>query len=210
MRSIEPMPENPWPHDMTLRIQDSPRALLELLWVREAHGLAPPDDDPPPKLVDTPSPATGPRVSAATRMEWESSWSQLWRDVVAHVGLDVDQRAFDRLQGTADASPERAELLRSIVGPSWRDRFGDTAFDDRSYREWQDRDRPDPRPRRLEDTPERRDLDALIPAWRAGLTTVVTIPCVSAYARRVGNVLVTTNAVRRSSDSYRRALSVFR
>jgi hypothetical protein len=65
-------------------------------------------------------------------------------------------------------------------------------------------------PTRLEDQPERRDLAALIPAWRAGLTTIVTIPCAGEFTLRIGeNALLTTAATREDSDSYRRALSMF-
>ena len=62
----------------------------------------------------------------------------------------------------------------------------------------------------LEDAPERRDLVALIPAWRAGLTKIVTIPCVGEYVRRLGpHGLLMTDATREDSDAYRRALGSF-
>ena len=62
----------------------------------------------------------------------------------------------------------------------------------------------------LENSPERRDLEALIPAWRAGLTKVVTIPCRGDHTRRVGdNALLVTDETRADSERDRRALAAF-
>ena len=36
MRSMSPIEGNPWPHDMTISIDDSPHVVMELLWVLEA------------------------------------------------------------------------------------------------------------------------------------------------------------------------------
>lgn len=36
MKSMFPMPGNPWPHEMLFTIEDDSAALLELLWLREA------------------------------------------------------------------------------------------------------------------------------------------------------------------------------
>lgn len=47
-----------------------------------------------------------------------------------HAGRENDPRLFDRIQKTADGSPERAALLREIVGPDVRVHFGHDAFDD--------------------------------------------------------------------------------
>ncbi|MDP3951002.1 hypothetical protein [Microbacterium sp.] len=120
---------------------------------------------------------------------------------------------FDELQTTAYGSTERADLLHRIIGPTWRDEFGDSAFDHRSYSTWSQSGMDAylaAMPRRLEEEPERRDLSALIPAWRAGLTKIVTIPCVGEFTRTVGeSALLMTAATRDESDRYRRALSTF-
>ncbi len=55
MRSMFPMPDNPWPHDMAITVEDSPHALLELLWIREAWQLDAEGPDLPPELADTPA-----------------------------------------------------------------------------------------------------------------------------------------------------------
>lgn len=213
MRSNAPIPRNPWPHDMSITVDDRPHPLLELLWIREAYELQPQGDDLPPLLLDTPMTVQDPAVNAETRDEWEAAWPHIWRAAVVHAGQDSDPRLFDELQTTADRSTERADLLHRIIGPSWRDNFGDSAFDDNSHSTWSQRGMDahlTAVPTRLEDQPERRDLPALIPAWRAGLTKIVTIPCSDEFTRRVGeNALLMNAATRENSERYRRALSTF-
>ncbi|MBD3942662.1 hypothetical protein IF188_13245 [Microbacterium sp. NEAU-LLC] len=212
MRSTSPIPGNPWPHDMAITVEDRPHTLLELLWVREAHGLRiEGDDDLPPMLTDTPGPAAP--VDEATRARWQETWPRVWRAAAAHAGRDDTAELMGRLQTTANGSPERLALLQELVGPSWRDEFGDDAFDDDSYREW--RDHGDERHRsgighRLVDSPEHRDLADLIAAWQAGLTKIVTIPCVGEFQRRLSpTAMLMTATTRADSAAYRRALQAF-
>lgn len=109
--------------------------------------------------------------------------------------------------------PDRENLLRDMMGPTWRDEFGDAAFDDPSYNDHEHsafEERAAARPHTLTEDPEHRDLEALIPAWRAGLTTIITIPCQGEHTRRVGdNALLVTARTRADSVAYRRALSSF-
>lgn len=213
MRSTRPMPGNPWPHDMVITVDDRPHVLMELLWVREAYGLEPTSDDLPPLLVDTPETARVVAATATQHSAWEEAWSRIWHAAVRHAGREDDHEAFERLHGTAPGSPGRAELFTQIIGPTWRDEFGDKAFEDSSYAAWSqrgwDRHRASSPPA-LDEAPERRDLEALIPAWRAGLTKVVTIPCRGEFVRRISDrALLLTEAVRAESVAYRRALSSF-
>lgn len=208
MRSIWPMKGNPWPHDMVISVDDDPHQLVELLWVREAWGLHP-AGSLPPLLTDPPPPVGDPD----DREAWEAAWPEVWADVVRHAGVLVDHSRFEEdLRGTADGSPERANLFRQLIGPTWRDRFGDAAFDS-SYRAWSERrfhalHRQRTRP--LAETPERRALDALIRAWKAGLAKVVTIPCRGEYTRTLGgSVLLMTESTRSDPDRYAEALGTF-
>jgi len=212
MRSARPIPGNPWPHEMTITVDDAPSTLLELLWIREAYDLHL-DDDLSPLLTDAPEAANGSVLSESTRATWEQAWPRMWRAATQHSGRDQEPSQFERLQRTANGSPERLQILHEIVGPSWRDGFGDAAFADASYREWSQR-RSDKQVsamgRPLDESPEHRDLDALIRAWRAGLTKVVTIPCRGEFSRTVtGNALLMTDTTRADSSAYRRALNSF-
>jgi hypothetical protein len=207
MRSYAPMPGNPWPHDMIIEVDDSPHALIELLWMREARGLRPSGDDLPPLLIDTPD-----RVpEAIDNTGWTEAWPVVWSAAIEHAGLIRDPSIFARLQATADRSPERAELLEQIVGPTARDTFGE-AFDD-SWASWSTAQfdaRQRMRPHALEDHPERRSLDSLIAAWRRGLTKIVTIPITGDYVRVIGpHALLTTDAIRADPARYSEALAAF-
>jgi hypothetical protein len=206
-----------WPRAMTITVDPKPTFLLELLWVREAHDLRPEGEGLPPLLTDTPARVTDSSISDAVRSQWRAAWPELWHAAAAHAG--VNRRStlfaeFAKLKRTADGSPERADLVGRILGPHWRDAFGDAAFRDGGYGAWAEAG-PYARLAALcaapeEDDPERRDLDALLPAWRAGLTTFVTIPCRGEFVQRIGpNALLVTDATRDDSASYRRALAAF-
>jgi hypothetical protein len=213
VRSSEPMPGEPWPHDMMLTIEDRPNALLELLWIREAYGLAPRGHDLPPLLREAPAAVADAAFGADARAAWEKAWPAAWHDTLAHAGTDRDPRIFDQLQATPVGSAERAALLRRLTGPSWADAFGSDAIDGSSYRAWSENGAAAHMAAlstRLEDSPERRDLAALIPAWRAGLTIIITIPCAGEFTHRVGrNALLVTDSTRAESAAYRRALESF-
>jgi len=213
MRSEQPIPGDAWPHEMTISVEDRPSALLELLWIREAYDLQAGADHLPPSLVHTPPPAKNPAITPTARTAWEQAWPRIWSAAAAHAGAEADPGLFDRLRLTGFGSTERAELLQRMVGPSWRDEFGDDGFADDSYDGWLQRETDahlGKLPMSLEDAPERRDLVALIPAWRAGLTRIVTIPCVGEYVHKLGpHGLLMTDATREDSNAYRRALGSF-
>lgn len=208
MRSTIPMKDNRWPHDMVISIDDSPHHIVELLWVREAYGLRPKGDLPPP-LVDAPLRAD----EAAPAGEWDGARPEVWDTVVRHATGVVTSPSFEEIKNTADGSPERAELLALMRGPTWRDRFGDTAFDE-SYSLWREkrfREQSAKRPLSLAESPEHRSLDAVISAWEAGLSKVITIPCRGEYTRVVGDTaLLMTEATHTNPELYTAALGTFR
>lgn len=211
MRSDRPTPGNPWPHDMRITIDDRPAAVLELLWLREAFGL-PITDDAPPPLTYTPAPTT--RVLADDeRSAWERAWPRLWDAVMRHAATEHDPAILHQLMQPTGPSDARTALLRQLMGPSWRDEFGEEVFDDVSYLDWSQRGFDAvvaSQPRALADSPERRDLEALVPAWERGLTKIVTIPCRGTFTRTVPPAgLVITAGTRADSDAYRAALRSF-
>ena len=213
MRSVEPIPNDPWPHDMGITIEDRPETLLELLWIREAYDLKTEGDDLPPALAVPPGDAGLDAPSAEARAEWTSGWPALWVAVVKHTGKEFDPALHERLRQTANGSTERLNLLQELVGPSWRDRFGPEALDQSSYREWSHatlQAKLASRHDNLEGNALRRDLDAVVAVWRAGMTKIITIPCNGDYTRQVGdNALLMTEQTITSSVSFRRALGAF-
>ncbi|MFJ3383026.1 MULTISPECIES: hypothetical protein [unclassified Curtobacterium] len=207
MISSTPMPGNPWPHDMVLTIEDGSQVLLELLWIREARGLHVDGDDLPPRLVATPElePPTDDE-----RRTWSAAWPALWRACLAHAAEDEDRTLVDRLDSAPPGAPERAALLAELSGPSWSDAFGDDAFTS-GHDAWRTaRFDEQMEPSRLRRQPERDALDALVPAWRAGLRRVVVIPCAGDATRRVReHGLLVTAMTRDDPDAYGKALRSF-
>lgn len=212
MRSTRPMPGNPWPHDMTLTVEDRPHTLLELLWIREAHGLDPTDDALPPPLVDRPA-AAARRVDEETRARWTEVWPRIWGDAVAHAATDPDPALLDRAVATTLSPAERETLLGRIVGPTARDAFGVEVSDDAAYRAWERRGSEThlaTHVTTLADSPERRDVATLADAWRRGLARVVTLACRGTYVRQIGpHALLVTDEVRSDAAAYRAALESF-
>lgn len=212
MRSITPDPTNPWPHDMTITVENRPTSLLELLWIREAYQLHPDGANLPPLLTLRPSGEVR-APSAKELAEWTSAWPSLWTDSLLHAGKEFDPALHQRLSETTNGSRERRDLLQEIVGPSWHDRFGSDALDEGSYRAWNDvmfQVSLVSYPTGLESDPLRRDLDAVIAAWRTGMTKIITIPCHGEYVERVGdNALLITEQTMTARDAFRRALSTF-
>lgn len=212
MRSEHPIPGNPWPHDMVLEIEDSPHALLDLLWLREAGDLRPVGVDLPPPLVHPPLEAPA-RLPDADRLRtWRAAWPIVWDEVLAHAARPRQGERLTTIAELPSGSAERAAMIRDFIGPTWRDRFGDEVFDDDAYRAWvaADADREVRQQLGFEESPEWRALPALVPAWEAGLVKVVTIPCRGAFTRVLSPAsLLVTAATRHDPDAYRAALAEF-
>ncbi|PPI26945.1 hypothetical protein C5D44_06275 [Rathayibacter sp. AY1B5] len=191
---------------MMITVEDNPLALLELLWVREAWGLTPAADGPPP-LEQPPAKLGAANVDA----EWERTWPQLWQECLDHLAIETGP-LLQQLPNTADGSPERAHLLGLVLGPSWHDRFGDDSLGT-PFLTWQAEQRsaqPNTHDVPLDATPERRSVRALVSAWEAGLMKVVTLPCRGEYTRAVsGSTLIVTNNDHRDPDRYDAALREF-
>ena len=80
MQWSTPSPENPWPHDMVIRINDDPHNLTLLLFVRQAWSIAGdlniPPLNPVPDCGDSRMPES---ADAATwDQRWKTSWAQAW------------------------------------------------------------------------------------------------------------------------------------
>ncbi|MET4159784.1 hypothetical protein ABIC29_003387 [Agromyces sp. PvR057] len=210
MRSSVPIPGNPWPHDMVITVDDDPVSLVELLWIRDAWDLRPDHDDVPPPLADPPDPGVNGEDEVDIQA-WQAAWPEIWDATLRHAGEVLDPALFDAIRGTANNSPERMELLARITGPSWRDRFGDTGLV--WFQPWQAsqfRRRTASLPTSTEEQPEHRSLDALINAWRHGLTRIVTIPCRGSFTRVIGpHALLMTDETRADAETFSAALRQF-
>ena len=212
MLSSVPIPGNPWPHDMVLTIENDSQTLLDLLWVREAWSLQPAGDDLAPLLSVTPDGAYNEAVPVGKIAEWQEAWPSIWQACLQHAGQIRDATVFEQLLGTAIGAVERVLLLQELVGPSWRDAFSDDAFTGQ-YFVWNQAQfgaNSHPRYQTLEEAPERVSLAALIPAWQAGLSKVVVIPCIGSFTRVIGqHTLLLTAETRDDPKRYSEALGLF-
>ena len=212
MLSSFPIPGNPWPHDMVLTIENDSQTLVDLLWVREAWSLQPAEDDLAPLLSVTPVGADNEAVPVGKIAEWQEAWPSIWQACLQHAGQIRDATVFEQLHGTAIGADESASLLQELLGPSWRDTFNDDAFTDQ-YLVWnhaQFEINSHRQHQSLEEEPERASLAALIPAWQAGLSKVVVIPCIGSFTRVIGqHVLLLTAETRDDPERYSEALRLF-
>lgn len=208
MQSMEPVPGNLWPREMLITVEDGARPLLDLLWIREAYGLQPEGDDLPPLLLATPAPERP--ASDAPLAAWADGWSEVWRAALGHAALPRDPQMIQRLSTPTLDPALRSTLLDELFGPTWQDTFGDDALTP-DHEVW-DTARAHERmaPERHRSSPEHDCVDALVPAWRAGLTTIVELPCRGVWSQRVGDHgLAVTTDTRTDRTAYADALRTF-
>jgi hypothetical protein len=76
MRFTEPMPHDPWPHDMVIRVDDTPQHLTVLLFIRQAWGIAAGPDVP--TLAPVPQGGASRLPEVPARNVWEARWHRAW------------------------------------------------------------------------------------------------------------------------------------
>jgi hypothetical protein len=201
MRSERPIPGNPWPHDMVLRI-DEPQPLTALLFVREAWRL--PIDEVPaldaiPDVGTSARPADLDLDDAVAR--WRLEWERAFAGVVPG---DREVRAPDAdiarlLREARDEDLSDALAMRSL--------FRSAAIDHAAFGAWKSSLR-DPHGVPLAEHPERISVEALVAAWRAGLENIVQLPFAGYFAERIhASTLVVSRTARHDPELYRRALA---
>lgn len=211
MRSKEPLPHNPWPHDMVIRVDDSPHHLTILLFIRHAWGIAANADVP--GLQPVPDSGSSQLPDSADRSEWEARWHHAWG------------RAWD-WYAVEDPEPKRLptpELIRDVwrpgqglnpvIPPIWQAEYGWAGIDPDAYSTWQQQCSPHAYapPRRIAaELPEPRSLPALIAAWEGGLDSVIVVPYAGFFARRITRRHLAVSATTRNDPgSYTRALQTW-
>ena len=213
MQSVGPMSNNPWPRDMVLHVQFDEGALLDLLWVREAWRLEVAGPGTPPRPLELDEPELTAEGLRRDKGEWERAWMELWEAALARLVRRRRPGAFDAMAASVVDALTDEEVQALWDGESWRSRFGDAAFT-AGYDAWMDRLRG--RRDRMHELPlelhaQRQALDELVPAWRRGLTTMVTIPCFGTYTRTLGDdTLLLTEPAHDDVDQLRAALRRFR
>jgi len=201
MRSSDPDPRNPWPHDMVLRI-DEPRDLTSLLFVREAWRL--PIDDVP-ALDGVPDVGDSARPAAFEEAEVVGRWREQWaRGLSMHTPGDRTIRAPDARTARLLRELDDAALVETVAA----DRLvASPGIDREAFEAWHatlhdDRRLP------LAEHPERICVTALADAWRRGLESIVQLPYAGFHAERIhSSTLVVSRTARHDPELYRRALA---
>lgn len=199
MQSSSPDPGNPWPHDMQIGI-DQPFDLVELIFARHVRGLRVgdlPSIDPVPSVPIVP-------VSESDRADTERRWLRDWaraRERFTPRSTAVREPDEETARALAELSDEELWDWASTSSERWLRDEESAAFG-----EWRSALREDHR-RPLDERPERVCLDALVPAWRAGLRTIVELPLAGFFAERVSaDHLLVSRTTRHDPALYRRAL----
>jgi hypothetical protein len=195
-----PMPENPWPQDMLISVDDHPLAINQLLFVRHAWSIAENIELPPL------SPAPGRGISKVPPSASIDEWSDRWR-----IAWD---RAWDwyKIQDPDRTKHPTPELMREVLRPGqdldplipplWTTEYDWEGLDGDAFSNWQ---------RDLSQIPpsdvERRVLPDLIPAWGSGMDTVIVVPFAGYFAKRITRRhLAVSASTRNSPTTYSRAL----
>jgi hypothetical protein len=207
MRSSEPIPGDPWPHDMVISIEEHDFALLRLLFVREAWQLS---------ANDVPA-LSGPVDIGASRLpthlnrndasaRWNLEWSKSWQRFDEHDRRVHPMGPAERLRLDAMSDEEVNEVYSLAPSRYWAE-----GVDDPAFTQWRDA-----QIRRthlghlvpLNEHPERRSLSALISAWESGLTRIVQLPYEGYVADRISRqCLVVSEQARHDAVLYDKALS---
>lgn len=205
MQSNLPMPGDPWPHDMLIRVSDDDPFLTGLLLMRAAWRLTidgvPPLDDA--VNVNVSGRPEGQR-SADLEREWMTDWNLAWQRYA-----DDPERNPMADAATAAELSESAEKLTEILAVRF---WGESAIwregiDAASLWYWRASVEGSDRQLGWNETPEHQSLPALIQAWEGGLTTIVQLPYAGPFAERINRGhLVVSRHTRMDRELYSEAL----
>jgi hypothetical protein len=202
MRSTEPIPGNPWPHDMVLSI-DQPHHLQLLLFIREAWDVG--SDTAVPPLDPVPDVGSSAMPGTASRAEWKRRWQNEWAR--AWDWYNVHDPSARPTQADLVALWRPGQPLHPALPPRWDVEYGMDGVDQEAFTAWSMRLQP-PLGQPFAETPERVSLPALIPAWQTGLQCIIVLPYAGHFAKRITpRHLAVSPSTRADDEQYSRALA---
>jgi hypothetical protein len=227
MRVPDDIPQNPWPSDMVIGVEECWEPLVFLLFVRTAWHLdipevpklevepdvglssprwppeAPaaseaPDASDASEAVPSVSPPIEPAAPVDPAALWRSDWARAW-------GHFAPSR-----HAVARPTPDIQQLLNTLTDEelwaatsTWPSPFWDAGIDRVAYEVWRET-----LPAPAGELPEHRVIEALTAAWRSGLTTIVVLPYAGYFAERINEEhLVVSASTRMDPGLFSRALS---
>lgn len=193
----------PWPSGMKISVNEHETHILELLFIRDAWALSPKDEAP--ATSPKPHPGNSKRPGNDSLEEWNHRWSWAWR------------RAWEWYTASNSSASSPLEAPRNRLQPNqpptptapprWVTQYGSDGIDFDAYRTWAEQLRSDPLVP-FEQQPERISVEALTAAWRRGLTTILALPYIGHYARRITpSHLVVSFETRHDPKAYSQALA---
>ena len=205
------VPENPWPHGMAIRVDDTPHHLTLLLFIRHAWEIA--ADADVPRLEPLPDAGTSRLPDSATPEQWEARWRRAWSRA-------WDWYSVEEPDPTIHATPARLRSvwqpgheLDPLIPPFWQADHGWAGIDAAAYNAWAMASGPQADAhahRSAAEHPEPQSLPALVAAWKNGLDTVIVLPYQGYFARRItAPHLAVSAATRNEPAAYSRALHAF-
>jgi hypothetical protein len=195
------MPDNPWPHDMVIRVEE-PSNIDELLFIRSAWAIA--SDALVPPLEPEPDPGDSACPSSASIEEWSARWHRAWTR--AWQWYAIADQSFPT-QAVLRSLSVPGQPLHPSFPPFWSVEHGRDGIDLDAFGRWQGRFR-EHEMRPFDEEPERVCLASVIAAWQRGLTTVLTMPYSGYFAERIApQLLVVSLDTRNHPESYDSALA---
>jgi hypothetical protein len=188
MQSNLPVPGDPWPHDMVIRVSDDDPFLTGLLLVRAAWRL---QIEGVPHLDDAVNVNVSGRPEGQRSVDLERDWMTDWKLAWQR----YDDESTHKLSAT---------LAVRFWGESaiWRE-----GIDAASQWYWRAAVEGSDRHLRWDETPEHQSLPALVHAWKHGLTTIIQLPYAGPYAARLNRGhLVVSRHTRMDRELYSEAL----
>jgi len=202
VHSSEPIPGNPWPHNMMISV-DVPHHLSLLLFVRQAWSL---NDNDVPAVSPAPEPGTSTRPAEPGSVElneqWRQDWAQAWTEFAPRqTRITTPAAEIQHLLDTL-TDEELWDAVSPAPSPIWFD-----GLDHGAFNHWLSSLRGE-LPVSLHDNPEHQSLPALITAWKTGLVSIIELPYAGYYADRITRThLVVSNETRHCPELYSRALA---
>lgn len=208
MRLLGRAPDNPWPNDMAIRVEDTPHHLTILLFIRHAWGIA--ADVDVPRLDPLPEVGLSRIPETAAPAGWDARWRRAWKRAWDWYSVEEPDPTIHPTPEYIRAASQPGHALDPLIPPFWQADHGWEGIDVHAYNAWEMASSPRAyaRPRRnAAASPEPQSLAALIAAWESGLDTVVVLPYEGYFARRLTvRHLAVSAATRNEPVAYSRAL----
>lgn len=194
----KPRPENPWPQDMAIRVNDLPHNLTLLLFVRRAWSIAPDMDIP--HLSPEPDCGQSSLPKSADVATWDRRWRTAWHQ--AWSWYEIEDPTHHPTPAEMREFSDSSQGLNPFIPPFWTQQYDSEGLDQGAYQAWEQRLMP-----KFPQDAEPRSLQELIPAWKSGIDTIIVLPYKGYYARRLTRRhLVVSAETRNNPEQYSRAL----